>query len=151
MFYLLVQVHFLRRIDHLFVMSFSPFGPACVAIRAQTSARATATVSREFNTNLPFSLLIGIIHIFFSNSLSKSKVFQYSSAVLIFIVLGILILGIYSGKRLVFKDPRNPPILQWTGMTLLLSGGYGATAVWFLRKYFRSLCLKYWEIALVRM
>lgn len=38
---------------------------------------------------------------------------------------------------------------QLTGMTALLAGSYGASTVWFLRAYLRTICLKYAEYGAV--
>ena len=39
---------------------------------------------------------------------------------------------------------------ELTGISSLLVGSYGASTVWFLRSYLRTICFKYAEFALVR-
>lgn len=76
---------------------------------------------------------------------------QYSSGVLLFVVGGFLVISFFISKRAVFGGRNQPHVTQLTGMSALLAGSYGASTVWFLRSYLRTICLKYAEFALVRI
>ena len=64
---------------------------------------------------------------------------------------GFLVISFFISKRAVFGGRNQPHVTQLTGMSALLAGSYGASTVWFLRSYLRTICLKYAEFALVRV
>ena len=58
------------------LMSFSPFGEACVRLRTEQSVQLTATSERKFNIRLPLNLMCGLFLLNLSHPLSKSSIFQ---------------------------------------------------------------------------
>lgn len=64
------------------LMSFSPFGEACVRLRTDQLVELTATSKRNFNLRLPLNLLCGLFLLGLSHPLSKSSVFQVKNVAL---------------------------------------------------------------------
>jgi hypothetical protein len=57
-------------------MTFSPFGEACVTIRAERAMSITASLDRYQNPKLVLRLLCGALLLYLAHPFSKSKIFQ---------------------------------------------------------------------------
>ena len=78
-----------------------------------------------------------------------SSYYQYSSGALLFITGGLLVVSYFVSRRVILGTGQNRSSSSLRGMTALLTGSYGATIVWFLRSYLRTIFFKYAEFALV--
>lgn len=132
-------------------LRFSPYGDACVTVRTgKQSTKVRAVLStNQFNVRYIILLVAGFVVIWFAGYLSKSKAFQYLVAAIAFVVGGAFILGLYSCKRVAMRDGRMSLSTTASGMVGLLSGGYGLTLFWLLRKFLKTILLRYWEFAML--
>jgi hypothetical protein len=74
---------------------------------------------------------------------------QFSSGALLFITGGLLVASYLISRRVIVGSGQNRSSSSLRGMAALLTGSYGATMVWFLRSYLRTIFFKYAEFALV--
>jgi hypothetical protein len=74
---------------------------------------------------------------------------QFSSGALLFITGGLLVASYFISRRVIVGSGQNRSSSSLRGMAALLTGSYGATMVWFLRSYLRTIFFKYAEFALV--
>ena len=123
-------------------MKFSPFGRSCVSIQPSRGLSYAVVASSSFNPARIFQLLVGVSLLLFSNSLSKSKIFHYSSGCSLFMVGGLLLLLLFLSRRL-FKRNSGTSFV-----TFMLSGSYATGALWFLKNNLKSLILTNWEYVL---
>jgi NEMP family len=70
---------------------------------------------------------------------------QLLAGAIIFVFGGLLILILFVGRRFTHRHTDVSSYLTGTGVIGLLVGGYGASVVWLLRSYMRTLLLKHWE------
>mmetsp|Transcript_25965 Transcript_25965/g.24819 ORF Transcript_25965/g.24819 Transcript_25965/m.24819 type:complete len:372 (-) Transcript_25965:24-1139(-) len=133
--------------SHCF-MTFSPYGDACIQIKTDQSVDMIVNTENKFNIKLPLFLLAGFVLLHLSHIFSKSSIFQYTAGAVIFNLGGILVLSLILSKKVLFGK-KDLSYTQLTGMTALLTGSYGATVVWFLKSYFRIICLKYAEFLMI--
>ena len=129
------------------VMSFSPYGRACVGVATGKNINTAVKARLRYNPVLPILLAIGIFFLFSATLLSNSKIFQYVLGMVLFILLGtmMIIIQIYkfSSKRLFKHDSK----LSWSVLTFLFSS-YGGAVVWILRKNMKFLIITHWEFTL---
>lgn len=74
---------------------------------------------------------------------------QYSSGALLFITGGLLVASYFISRKVIVGNSQDRSNYSLRGMAALLTGSYGATMVWFLRSYLRTIFFKYAEFALV--
>ena len=129
------------------VMSFSPYGRACVGVATGKNINTAVKARLRYNPVLPILLAIGIFFLFSATLLSNSKIFQYVLGMVLFILLGtmMIIIQIYkfSSKRLFKHDSK----LSWSVLTFLFSS-YGGAVIWILRKNMKFLIITHWEFTL---
>lgn len=130
-------------------MTFSPLDNACIQVKSDDTVDMQINTEQKFNYKLLVSLVCGLFLLLLSPALSKSAIFQYTSGAFIFIVGGLLVVVLFLSKRIVFGSKNQGMSTQLGGMFALITGSYGATIMWFLRTYFRSICLKYPEVGMV--
>jgi hypothetical protein len=125
------------------VMTFSPYGRACVSVKVDRSVQLEIDTIVGFNFKMFLNLICGIGLFIGSHFLSKSKVFQYSGGSLIFIIGGLLVMLYFIMNRFVNK--------KTTGMTLttlFISGSYGWGLLHLLKHHLTYLLLKQWEVVM---
>lgn len=74
-------------------MQFSPYGRACVSIKSDKSIHVQIDTFFGFNFRRLLHLLAGLALLILSHTLSKSKIFQYSTGSFLFMIAGLLVIA----------------------------------------------------------
>eukprot|EP01039_Chlorochromonas_danica_P004828 gene4829-5293_t len=129
-------------------MRFSLRGKACIFLTASEDIAVSLTVKEVFNGHYPLRMAAGIALIGLAPILAKSKIFQYSSIMTIFLFVGIALILMTVFRRL--SRPRDSVFsLSQVGIFAALLLSYGAAVVWYLQQHLRSLLVQYWEAVLI--
>mmetsp|Transcript_25434 Transcript_25434/g.84124 ORF Transcript_25434/g.84124 Transcript_25434/m.84124 type:complete len:233 (-) Transcript_25434:160-858(-) len=128
--------------------TFSPFGRSCIVVSFGSGksndetkvvrVRVTASCTKSQVTMFAAGMLLLAL----SRPLAKSKVFQYSSGMLISITIGMMLLFIFLLNKM--KVPGSKTM----SFHLAVYAGYGFLVVKFAANMFKQILIEYWELVL---
>ena len=105
-------------------MSFSTLGTSCATIVADEKVDIKAEVKRAFNEKSYLLLAAGLIVLALARQLAKSKIFQYSSGLLSFVVGALVLTTLYMAFNLGRKESKGNSFMRDTTIMLICGGTY---------------------------
>ena len=130
------------------IMSFSPYGRACVGIKTGKNINTIVKARLRYNPLLPMLLAIGAFSLFSATLLSNSKIFQYLLGMTLFIVLGCCFMVIQIYKFTMKRYWKNESQLSWSFLLLLFTT-YGGTVTFLLQKNLKFIIITHWEFTVI--
>jgi hypothetical protein len=129
-------------------MSFSTLGTSCATIAVDQKVDILVEVTRDFNKQSVFLLAAGLIVLLLASQFSRSKIFQYSTGAISFLVGALVLSFLYVAFNLGRKEKKGSNFMRDSAILLFFGGGYGAGLVYLLRENFNTLLLQYWEVTM---